>query len=244
MQRAHVLAGNVIRIKRGKQVDEPAGLVVQDVLAVQQRVEERVLGSLRARELHAHVGVNEIYAPHGRHEQELAGPVRLVGDRVIGSHVRDGAVFVDGHDVLHLERVGRRANELFWQQRLISLVSLVSLVCFLPFGMQQHHVLFRHLGTLGQPDRIVGALQAGQDGFYAGAERVGQLFCSVERGPLPDRVIQHLNLNFVFGLRFGDLGLGKRVRGNHLVIIASIASIASIIAARFLHDAHVHYERK
>ena len=39
MQRAHVLAGNVIHVKRGKQVDESAVLVVQDVLAVKQRVE-------------------------------------------------------------------------------------------------------------------------------------------------------------------------------------------------------------
>ena len=68
MQRAHVLAGDVIHVKRGKEVDEPAVLVVQDVLAIQQRVEQLVIAALRTRELHAHVGVNEVNAARRRHE--------------------------------------------------------------------------------------------------------------------------------------------------------------------------------
>ena len=68
MQCAHVLAGNVVHVKRRKQVDETSVFVVQDVLAIQQRVEELVIAALRPRELHAHVGVNQVNAAGWRHE--------------------------------------------------------------------------------------------------------------------------------------------------------------------------------
>ena len=112
MQRAHVLAGNVVNVKRGKQVDEPAVLVVQDVLAVQQRVEQFFIVGLGAGELKAHVGVNEVNASRRTNVKQLARAVRLVRDRVVGPHVGHGAIFIHGHNVLHLKRVRRRPSEM------------------------------------------------------------------------------------------------------------------------------------
>ena len=100
------------------------------------------------------------------------------------------------------------------------------------------HVVFGHLGTLGQSDRIVGALETGHDGFDARAHRISQLARRAEVGPLPDRIIQYLNFNLVFGLGFGHLRLGKRVGGDHVA-----AAAVAMVAARFFDNAHVHHER-
>ena len=135
MQRAHVLAGNVIHVKCRKQVDEPAVLVVQDVLAIQQRVEQFVIIGLGAGELHAHVGVNQVNATRRTNVKQLARAVGFVGDRVIVPHIGNGAVFVNGHDVLHLKRVGRRTNEMLGQQGYVREGILFS-VCGFSFRMQ------------------------------------------------------------------------------------------------------------
>ena len=90
----------------------------------------------------------------------------------------------------------------------------------------------------GCTHRIVGALQPRHDALNRGTQRVGQLFCGAEGRSLAYRIVQHLDLDFVFGLGFRNLGFGKRVRGNHVVA----AAVAGVISARFFDNAHVHNE--